>query len=100
MNDITVYHIDEETISMLGLVLTTRQINAQSTPLARVFEYPHLENVFIMENDLYGAVMPGDSCFIAFNGRNGLVGKSLTIEALRNSSPEDIRKLVASNSEG
>ena len=94
------HNLDEETIRKLGLVITNKQINAQSTPHARVFEYPHLVNVFIMENDLYGATMPEHSCFIAFNGRNGLVGKHLKISVLKNSSVEDIRKLVVDNSEG
>jgi hypothetical protein len=100
MSNIINYNIDEETISKLGLTVTRKQVNAQSTPHARVFEYPHLENVFIMENDLYGRTMPEQSCFIAFDGRHGLVGKHLTIEQLRNSSVEEIRKLVVDNSEG
>jgi hypothetical protein len=100
MSDMISYNIDEETISKLGLTITHKQVNAQSTPHARVFEYPHLENVFIMENDLYGATMPQHSCFIAFNGRHGLVGKHLTIEQLKSSSVEEIRKLVVDNSEG
>ena len=48
MSDIISYNIDEETISKIGLIITNKQINAQSTPNARVFEYPYLENVFIM----------------------------------------------------
>lgn len=100
MSDIISYNIDEETIGQLGLTITTKQINAQSTPNARVFEYPHLDNVFIMENDLYGSTMPKNSCFIAFNGRHGLVGRHLTIAELKNSSVEDIRKLVMDNSDG
>ena len=100
MSNIISYNIDEETISRLGLTITNKQINAQSTPRARVFEYPHLENVYIMENDLYGATMPEHSCFIAFNGRNGLVGKHLTIDELKNLSVEQIKTLVDNNSEG
>lgn len=100
MSNIISYNIDEETIKGLGLTISHKQINAQSAPHARVFEYPHLENVFIMENDLYGATMPEHSCFIAFNGRHGLVGKHLTIEKLKSSSVEEIRKLVVDNSEG
>lgn len=94
------YNIDEETINKLGLTLTSKQINAQTTPHARVFEYPHLDNVFIMENDLYGTTMPEHSCFIAFYGRHGLVGKHLTIDKLKNSSREEIKALVANNSQG
>jgi hypothetical protein len=100
MSDIISYNIDEETISRLGLTITDKQINAHRTPNARVFEYPLLENVFIMENDLYGTIMPEHSCFIAFNGRHGLMGKHMSIDKLRNSSMEEIKKLVADNSEG
>ncbi|MGZ3909252.1 MAG: hypothetical protein ACXVBR_04185 [Flavisolibacter sp.] len=100
MGDYTRHTIDEKTISQLGLLETKKQINAPCAPHARVFEYPHLDNVFIMENDLYGTIMPEHSCFIAFKGRKGLVGRSITIEALRNTSVEDIKKLVADNSEG
>ena len=100
MSDFISRNIDDETIRKLGLTITTKQINAQSTPHARVFEYPHLDNVFIMENDLYGSTMPEHSCFIAFNGRHGLVGKHLTIDELKNSSVEDIRKLVFDNCAG
>ena len=52
------FHIDEQTINKLGLQLSEKVINAQIAPSARVFEYPHLDKVFIMENDLYGNVMP------------------------------------------
>ena len=100
MSDTISYNIDDETISQLGLIITTKEVNAPSTPHARVFEYPHLDNVFIMENDLYGSTMPEHSCFIAFNGRHGLVGKHMTIDALKKSSVDDIRQLVADNSEG
>ena len=100
MSDTISYNIDEETISKVGLIITNKQINAQSSPHARVFEYPHLENVFIMENDLYGATMPEHSCFIAFNGRHGLIGKPLTIDELKNLSVDEIKTLVSNNSEG
>jgi hypothetical protein len=100
MSDTISYNIDEETINRLGLTITHKQVNAQSTPNARVFEYPDMEDVFIMENDLYGDTMPERSCFIAFNGRHGLVGRSLTIEQLKNLSVEEIKMLVASNSGG
>jgi hypothetical protein len=53
-----------------------------------------------MENDLYGTTMPEHTCFIAFNGRHGLVGKYLPIEKLKKSSVDEIRKLVADNSDG
>ena len=100
MSDIISYNIDDETISKLGLIITTKEVNAPSTPHARVFEYPHLDDVFIMENDLYGTTMPEHSCFIAFNGRHGLVGKYLTIDELKSSTVEGLRKFVADNCDG
>jgi hypothetical protein len=48
----------------------------------------------------YGATMPEHSCFIAFNGRHGLMGRHMTIDELKNSSVEKIKTLVANNSEG
>jgi len=94
------YTVDEETINKLGLRLSTKQINAHIAPNARVFEYPHLENVFVMESDLYGNQMPKGSCFLAFYGRNGLIGKHLKVETLKETSVADIKKLVESHSEG
>ncbi len=93
-------NIDEETISKTGLIVSDEPINAQIAPNARVFKYPHLESVFIMESDLYGNTMPKNSCFLAFNGSHGLIGKHLSVETLKNSSVEDIKKIVESNSEG
>ncbi len=93
-------NIDEETISTIGLRLSHQPINAEIAPDARVFEYPHLDNVFVMENDLYGNTMPKDSCFLAFYGHHGLIGKHLTIEQLKNASIEDIKKLVESTNLG
>ena len=69
------FNIDDETISKIGLILSDKPINAQIAPNARVFEYPHLDNVFIMESDLYGNTMPKNSCFLAFYGTHGLIGK-------------------------
>ena len=51
------FNIDDETISELGLVLSDKDINAQIAPDARIFEYPGLDNVFVMESDLYGNTM-------------------------------------------
>ena len=94
------FNIDDETISRKGLRLSDKLINAQIAPDARVFEYPGLENVFIMESDLYGNTMPQGSCFLAFYGNHGLIGKHLHIETLKNASIEDIKTMVESNSEG
>ena len=93
-------NIDEETISKIGLTLSDKLVNAQIAPNARVFEYPHLDNVFIMESDLYGNIMPKNSCFLAFYGNHGLIGKHLRVETLKNASVEDIKNMVESNSEG
>jgi len=93
-------NLDEKTISKIGLRLSDKLINAQIAPCARVFEYPHIENVFIMESDLYGNVMPKNHCFLAFYGTHGLIGKHLKVETLKNASVEYIKKMVESNSEG
>ena len=94
------FNIGNDTISKLGLKIADKTINAQISPDARIFEYPHLENVFIMENDLYGNIMEKDYCFIAFYGNHGLIGKSISVEKLSNSSTADIKALVESNTEG
>ena len=100
MNESNIYNIDEETIRQVGLRLTDNPISAQLAPNARVFEYPYLKDVFIMESDLYGNPMPEDTCFLAFQGRNGLIGKQLKVETLKKASMEEIKKMVELNSEG
>lgn len=94
------FNIDDETISKIGLRLSDKLINAQIAPNVRVFEYPHLDNVFVMESDLYGNIMPKNSCFLAFYGNHGLIGSHLKVETLKNSSIEDIKKMIDSNVEG
>jgi len=93
-------NIDAKTIETVGLKLTTAPINAPTALLARVFEYPHLENVYVMESDLYGNTMPKDSCFLAFNGHHGMIGKHLKVETLKRSSVTEIEKMVQDNNEG
>jgi hypothetical protein len=100
MSDAVTGNLKQETIDLLGLKPTERKINAQISPHARVFEYPKMENVYIMESDLYGNTMPEGSCFLVFIGRSGLIGKHITIDALVKSSVEDIRKLVADHDRG
>jgi hypothetical protein len=100
MTDIHDYNIDEETINRVGLLLSSKKINAHIAPNARVFEYPHLENVFIMESDLYGNIMPKGSCFLAFNGRNGLMGRHLKVEKLKSATVEEIKSMVESHTDG
>ncbi len=68
------FNIDEETIHKVGLRLSDKHINAQIAPNARIFEYPYLDNVFVMESDLYGNRMPKNSCFLVFSGTHGLIG--------------------------
>ena len=91
---------DDDTIKKVGLRLSEKAINSETAIDSRVFEYPHLENVFIMESDLYGNAMPEHSCFLAFLGNHGLMGKHLKIETLLNASVDSIKKLVQSNKEG
>lgn len=98
MTNIATYNIDEETISRLGLRLSDKHISLD--PSSRVFEYPHLDDVFIMESDLYGNKMPKDSCFLAFTGNHGMIGKHLYVETLKKSSVSDIQRIVQANTEG
>ena len=58
MVDNNEFSIDEGTISKIGLRLSDKPINANIAPDARIFEYPGLEDVFVMESDLYGNKMP------------------------------------------
>lgn len=92
--------IDEETIRKIGLRPSENLMNAPIAPDARVFNYPFLADVFIMESDLYGNRMPKGSCFLAFNGQHGLVGKHLFVETLRNATIKEIKEMVENNCEG
>jgi len=100
MKSDTNFIIDEETISKIGLRITEKKINPPSAPDSRIFEYPYMENVFVMESDLYGNSMPHDSCFIVFYGKHGFIGTELDLETLKNASPEYIKELVKRNSQG
>jgi len=100
MKEHQVVNIDDDTIKKIGLRLSEKPLNAETAIESRVFEYPHLDNVFIMESDIYGNAMPKDSCFLAFNGHHGLIGKQLSMEVLKNSSAEDIKNKVQHNNEG
>jgi hypothetical protein len=100
MTDTIDASINSKTVRKLGLRLSDKKINAVISPLARVFEYPYLDNVFIMENDLYGNIMPKDSCFLAFYGNHGLIGKDLKVETLKNASVEEIKDMVECNMQG
>ena len=98
MTNNEMHNIDEETISRIGLRLSDKYINPD--PSSRVFEYPHLDGVFIMESDLYGNKMPKDSCFLAFTGNHGMIGKHLYLETLKKSSASDIQRIVQANTDG
>ena len=94
------FNLDKKTIDELGLYQAYRPINAHLAPDARIFQYPNLEDVYVMESDLYGNTMPAGSCFLAFQGRNGLMGKHILIDTLRKSTLDDIKKIVANNHDG
>jgi hypothetical protein len=100
MINIDTFSIDEETISKIGLQLSNKHINAYIAPESRIFDYPSLDNVFIMESDFYGNKMPENCCFVAFYGKDGLIGKHLQVETLRNATVEEMKKIVLSNTEG
>jgi hypothetical protein len=92
--------VDAETINKVGLLLSNKKINAQIAPNARIFQYPHLADVFVMESDLYGNPMPKGSCFLAFNGSHGLIEKHLKLATLRRASVKEMREMVESHSGG
>ncbi|HZG23504.1 MAG TPA: hypothetical protein VEZ17_02930 [Chitinophagaceae bacterium] len=92
-------HVDDETINTVGLKLSEKPLSSLPTN-SRVFEYPELENVFIMDTDLYGNLLPDDFCFLAFYGQHGLIGNRLKVETLRNSPAHELRKIVERNIEG
>ena len=100
MKNLSGCNIDNQTIRKVGLRISGKQINAQIARNSRIFEYPHLDDVFIMESDLYGNAMPKNSCFLAFNGKHGLIGKKLNVETLKHSSVMEIEKIVHDNNEG
>lgn len=75
-------------------------VNAPIAPNTRAFHYPSLENVFIMESDPDGNVMPKGFCFLAFYGSHGLMGEGMKVDKLEAASKEEIQKLAESHSEG
>jgi len=100
MKNINEFNIDDETISELGLRLSDKDINAQIAPNARVFEYPGLDNVFVMESDLYGNTMPEGTCFLVSLGNHGLMGRHLKVDTLKHAGKEEIKAMIESHSEG
>src|SRR5688500_7606712 len=93
-------NISNQTIQQVGLQISHERINANIAEDARIFTYPGLDNVYIMESDLYGNTMPKGSCFLSFKGKHGLVGKHLSIETLTKLSAEEIKIIIDANSEG
>lgn len=91
--------INEEIVYKLGLRLSDKLTNTSIASNARVFDSPYLNDVFVMESDLYGNIMPKDSCFLAFYGIHGLIGKELSVDTLTNIGIEDIQSIVKNNSE-
>jgi hypothetical protein len=100
VNNIHEENLDNATIKFIGLKLSDKHVNAETALSARVFEYPHLPDVYIMESDLYGNKMPKDSCFLAFNGQHGMIGKHIKVETLRHSTVMEIKQMVEENNDG
>jgi hypothetical protein len=100
MNNEYEVNIDDATIKVVGLRLSDKHINAETALSARVFEYPHLPDVYIMESDLYGNRMPKDSCFLAFNGQHGMIGKDVKVETLKHLTVMEIKQMVEENNTG
>jgi hypothetical protein len=96
----TTYHIDDEIINSLGLQHTTISISAPSSVRVRAYSFPTLEHVYIMEKDLYGNQMPEGSCFLAVQGKHGLIGRSMHVDKLRNYSVAEIKSIVQKIQEG
>lgn len=96
----TPFNLDKETIARLGLVPSEKSINASVATDAQVFQFTSIENVYVMERDLYGNSLPEGSLFLAFEGRSGLMGTHIKIETLQNCSEEEIKKIVADNHNG
>ena len=94
------FNLDKETIDQLGLFQSHKQINAPIAADARIFQFPNLRDVYIMESDLYGNPMPKGSCFLAFKGRDGLLGKHMLIDTLKKCTLQDIKKIVENNHNG
>jgi len=97
MKNNTMNRINEEIIRQLGLQPSKLPSSIQAAQNARVFDYPTLENVYIMESDFYGNDLPEGLCFLAFQGRHGLLGTDLSVEQLRTASKEEIQKMVQTN---
>ena len=97
MDNTTDYNIDDETIKKVDLKPSDVPLNAHIAPDARIFSYPGLPDVYIMESDLYGNAMPQGSCFLAFKGTYGFVGQHMTIEALKNSSKEEVWQIISTH---
>ena len=94
------YNLDQKTIRKIGLQPCDKDFSAQIAPNARVFKYPSLDNVFVMESDLYGNRIPKEACYLAFYGAHGLMGKYMSIEKLKRLSARDISKIVERNKKG
>ncbi|HSB93594.1 MAG TPA: hypothetical protein VLC28_10765 [Flavitalea sp.] len=92
--------LDDQTIESLGLIPSDSPLTAEIQHPGRVFKYPHMKGVYIMESDLYGNPMPEGSCFLAFDGVHGLMGEHIKIQTLRSSTPDDIRKRVEKDKKG
>src|SRR5829696_3843438 len=100
MTNEAIFHIDEETIKSIGLQPADIPAGAQLARNARVFAFPGLQNVLVMESDLYGNPMQEGTCFLAVQGQHGLMGRSLHVEKLKTCSTDDVQKMVHGISEG
>ena len=92
--------IDTELIRQFELEPSAIPEGAQLAVNARVYTFPQLESVFVMESDFYGNRMPEGSCFLAFQGKRGLLGRHINIDSLRKCSLDEVQKIVVSLSEG
>jgi hypothetical protein len=94
------YHIKQEIVNQIGLQPTDIPAGSQLATNARVYKFRDMEHVFVLESDLYGNPMPEGSCFLAVQGKHGLMGRRLRVEKLRTCSAEEIQKMAQGISEG
>jgi len=92
-------YVSKQVISNLSLQLTDK-LDTVSELTGKIYKYPNIKDVYILEKDLYGNSMPEGYCFLAFSGSHGMIGRQLSLKTLEKASEEDMRILIESNEQG